>query len=58
MMRDNRNKPKEFGAALTIVLNENELDIKTAIQETQKRYPDLYKAYCDELMKPYRDSLA
>jgi hypothetical protein len=40
-----QNEPKDFGSALTIVLNEGLLPIEDAIEETAKRFPKLYEAY-------------
>ena len=49
---DNTDQPKDFGAALTMVLNEGELEIQAAIKEAMERYPELYQRYEAEILDP------
>jgi hypothetical protein len=41
----NENSPEDFGAALSLVLNEGKLELWDAIEETAKRFPKLFEAY-------------
>ena len=49
---DNTDQPTSFGSALTMVLNEGQLEIQAAIKEAVERYPELYKAYEAEILDP------